>query len=354
MISDTVDSLTFCTIRLANAGVVLPHRACLRLTVRAILAHGALISCLAMLLWTTPARAQETYLSVGTGGTTGLYYQVGKTICAIAATDRVLAKSRCYVVSTQGSASNIRDVIKGALVLGMAQSDTHESAVTGIGSFDKPQTELRSIASLYAEPLVIMVGKDSGIRTVRDLKGKRINIGPVGSGQHGLGSLVIRYVDAENTTRERASTLGADRHGAALCSGSIDAFIYAIGHPSANIQAPAQDCGARLLPIDAELRRQLTQQYGYFIETTIPANTYANNPQEIPTFGPVATIVTAASQSDQIVYDITKALFQSLSTLRATHPAMKDLKPEQMIRAALKAPLHQGAVRYYREQGWLR
>ncbi len=354
MIADTADSLTLSPNRVSNGCVVLLPWAWFRRTTRALLATGALISCAAMLLWTAPTHAQETYLSVGTGATTGLYYQVGKTICAIAAADKVLANKRCYVVSTQGSASNIRDVIKGTLLLGMAQSDTHENAVQGKGGFDEPQTELRSIASLYAEPMVIMVRKNAEIRTVRDLKGKRINIGPQGSGQHGLGNLVIQYLGADQVTQERASTLSSDRHGSALCSGSIDAFIFAIGHPSANIQAPAEDCGARLLPIDTELRQQLTQRYGYFIETTIPANTYANNAQDTPTFGPVATIVTGASQNEQVVYDITKAIFQALPVLRATHPAMKDLKPEQMIRAALKAPLHPGAARYYREQGWLR
>ena len=321
---------------------------------RTICRQWALFHTLAVALCVAPAQAQQVYLSVGTGATTGLYYQVGKAICAIAATNPTLSRNRCYVLSTQGSASNIRDVIKGTLLLGMAQSDTHENAVMGQRNFDKPQPELRSIASLYAEPLVIMVRKDADIRTVKDLKGKRINIGPVGSGQYGLGNLVFQYLDDDKATRERATSLSPDRHGAALCSGSIDAFIFAIGHPSANIQAPAEDCGARLLPVDAELRQQVTRQYSYFIETTIPANTYPNNPKDTPTFGPVATIITSAAQSEQTIYDITKALFQGLNTLRATHPAMKDLKPEQMIQAALKAPLHPGAARYYREQGWLR
>lgn len=333
------------TVRFALKGAGLAWRG---YRARAISGIGALV------LTTTAFAAPTAYLSVGTGATTGLYFSVGKTICAIAAKDANLSASRCYVVSTQGSASNIRDVIKGQLVLGLAQSDTHENAVLGKGTFDKPETELRSIASLYAEPLVIMVRKNSAIQSVRDLNGKRINIGPKGSGQNGLGNLLFDYLQVSSATRQGATTLSSDKHGAALCSNDIDGFIFAIGHPSANIRAPAEDCAARLVPIETSLRQKIISQHSYFIEATIPGNTYPNNPVDVPTFGPVATIVTSTAHTEETIYTVTKALFKQLDALKATHPALKDLQPQQMIQAGLKAPLHPGAIRFYREQGWLR
>lgn len=300
------------------------------------------------------ALAQDSLVSIGTGGTTGLYYAVGQTLCRIVQEKMATQPVRCYAVSTSGSADNIKRLQAGTLFAGMAQSDTQAQAVKGVGVFLSPQANLRSIASLYGEPLVVMVRPDAGLRTLKDLKGQRINIGPSGSGQHSLGVLLFDALGFSKDDMRQATRLGPDVHASALCSRQIDAFLYAIAHPSTNILAAAQDCNAQLLSLDNEVIQAITGTNSALRSAEIPAGTYPNNANAIRTLGPVATLVTSSAQSEEAIYRFTKVMFENLQTLRDVHPALKTLDPQAMTRDGLAAPLHPGAQRYYREQGWLR
>lgn len=306
-----------------------------------------------LLLMANPAKAQTNFITIGTGSTSGLYYAVGQTLCAISLKQQSLEQTRCYAVSTVGSAFNIKEVLSRNLMFGFAQSDTQDDAVKGQGGFKQAQTELRSIVSLYTEPLAVLLQAKSNVRKFAALKGQRINIGPVGSGQYATGLRLFDTLGFSSQDRINVTHLGADKHGSALCSDRIDAFVFSVGHPASNISAPTEDCKAQLLPIDAELRKVILAKYPQYAPAVIPANTYKNNPVDTPTFGPLATLVTSSAQPDAVVYQFTRGLFEHIDFLEKTHPALINLAPKTMISRGLSASLHPGAVRYYRERGWL-
>jgi TRAP transporter TAXI family solute receptor len=151
-----------------------------------------------------------------------------------------------------------------------------------------------------------------------------------------------------------ASELKADEHGPALCDNKIDAFYYGVGHPSANIQDPTTTCGAKLVPITDAAVDALVAKHPYYAKVTIPGGIYANNPQPTPTYGVLATMVTSAKVPADTVYTITKAVFENLDEFKKLHPAFAHLDAKNMVKDGLSAPLHEGALRYYREKGWMK
>jgi TRAP transporter TAXI family solute receptor len=151
-----------------------------------------------------------------------------------------------------------------------------------------------------------------------------------------------------------ASELKADEHGPALCDNKIDAFFYGVGHPSANIQDPTTTCGAKLVAIADPAVDDLVKKHSYYAKVSIPGGIYANNPQPTPTYGVLATMVTSSKESADTVYIITKAVFDNIDEFKKLHPAFAHLDPAHMIKDGLSAPLHEGAVRYYKEKGWMK
>jgi TRAP transporter TAXI family solute receptor len=151
-----------------------------------------------------------------------------------------------------------------------------------------------------------------------------------------------------------AAELKADEHGPALCDGKIDGFFFAVGHPSANIQDPTTSCGAKLLSLTGPAVEKLIASRPYFASATIPGGLYPNNPDPAQTFGVVATVVATSKTSSDTVYQVVKAVFDNFDEFKKLHPALAHLKPESMIKDGLSAPLHEGAVRYYKEKGWIK
>lgn len=299
------------------------------------------------------ARAQDSFITIGTGSTAGLYYGVGQTLCRILSGQTPATSKRCYAIATNGSQDNIERLVAGKLQWGLAQSDTQSQAVKGQGVFKQPLTDLRAVAWLYTEPLAIVVRRDANVKTLSDLKGKRVNIGPTGSGQHGLGMRLFQALGFTPEDLARISQLPPAKHGDALCSQQIDAFLYVIAHPATNISAPLQDCQAQLIGLDPTTIERMVRQDASLQKALIPGGTYASQPLDTWTIGPAATLLTSKTLSEQQVYEATQVVFENLDALRAVHPALSGLKPKTMAQAPHGAPLHPGAARYYRSQGWL-
>jgi hypothetical protein len=150
-----------------------------------------------------------------------------------------------------------------------------------------------------------------------------------------------------------ASELKADEHGPALCDGKIDGFFYGVGHPSANIQDPTTSCGAKLVPITGAAVDKLVAEKPYYAKATIPGGLYPGNADATQTYGVLATVVTSSKAPADSVYQVVKAVFDNFDEFKKLHPALANLKPEDMIKTGLSAPLHEGAVRYYKEKGWM-
>ncbi len=314
------------------------------------LASVALVCALAA----PSAVAQQKFVTIGTGGVTGVYYAVGGAICRLVNKDRAKTGLRCSVESTGGSVYNVNAVKSGELDFGMAQSDVQYQDYNGTGSFKEPDKDLRAVFSVHPEPFTLVARKEANIHSFKDLKGKRVNVGNPGSGTRSAMDELLAAENMKVTDFALASELKADEHGPALCDNKIDAFFYGVGHPSANIQDPTTTCGAQLVPLSDPAVDELVKKHSYYAKVEIPGGIYANNPQPTPTYGVTATMVTSAKVPADVVYIITKAVFDNLDEFKKLHPAFAHLEAPHMIKDGLSAPIHEGALRYYREKGWMK
>ena len=301
------------------------------------------------------AVAQAKFMTIGTGGVTGVYYAAGGAICRLVNKDRAKHGLRCSVESTGGSVFNVNTIRAGELDFGVAQSDVQYNAYKGLKQFEKdgPYTELRSVFSLHPEPFTILARKEAGISSVEDLKGKRFNVGNPGSGTRAAAEELIAALGWKMSDFGLASELKADEHGAALCDNKIDAFFYGVGHPSANIQDPTTTCGAKLVPVTGPAIDKLVATAPYYAKVDIPGGLYAGNANPTPTYGVLATLVTSSKVPDNVVYELTKVVFENFDDFKKLHPALAHLDPKKMIKDGLSAPLHPGAIKYYKEKGWM-
>jgi uncharacterized protein len=306
-------------------------------------------------LWATPASGQQKFITIGTGGVTGVYYAAGGAICRLVNKDRAKHGIRCSVESTGGSVFNVNTIKAGELDLGFAQSDVQFNASKGQGQFkDAAYGDLRAVFSVHPEPFTVLARKEANVKTFADFKGKRFNVGNPGSGTRASMDELLAALGWKATDFALASELKADEHGPALCDGKIDGFFYAVGHPSANIQDPTTSCGAKLVALTGPAVDKLVGEKPYYAKATIPGGLYPNNPDAAQTYGVLATVVTSAKAPADSVYQVVKAVFDNFDEFKKLHPALANLKPESMVTDGLSAPLHEGAVRYYKEKGWVK
>ena len=299
--------------------------------------------------------AQQKFLTIGTGGVTGVYYAAGGAICRLVNKDRAKHGIRCSVESTGGSVFNVNTIKAGELDVGVAQSDVQYNAFKGEGQFKgQPVSELRAVMSLHPEPFTVLARKEANIGSFTDLKGKKFNVGNPGSGTRASLEELIAAMNWKLGDFALASELKADEHGPALCDAKIDGFFYGVGHPSANIQDPTTTCGAKLVSVTGPAVDKLVSSKPYYAYATIPAGMYPNNPQETKTYGVLATLVSSTKVPADTVYTVVKAVFDNFDEFKKLHPALANLKPEDMVKNGNSAPLHEGAARYYREKGWIK
>ncbi len=314
---------------------------------------GAALSAAA---FTAPVAAQQKFITIGTGGVTGVYYAAGGAICRLVNKDRAKHGIRCSVESTGGSVFNVNTIKAGELDLGFAQSDVQFNGVKGVGQFKDAGAygDLRAVFSVHPEPFTVVARKEANVQSFADFKGKRFNVGNPGSGTRSSMEELLGALGWKLGDFGLAAELKADEHGPALCDGKIDGFFYAVGHPSANIQDPTTSCGAKLVPLAGPAVDKLVADKPYFARATIPGGLYPNNPQPTQTYGVLATVVSSAKTPPDTVYQVVKAVFDNFDEFRKLHPALASLNPQNMAKDGLSAPLHEGALRYYREKGWVK
>ena len=299
-----------------------------------------------------PAMATE-YVTIGTGGVTGVYYPTGGSICRLVNKGRKDHGVRCSVESTGGSVYNINTIRAGELEMGVAQSDWQYHAYNGTSKFKKagPFKELRSIFSIHGEPFTVVARADSGIKTFDDLKGKRVNIGNPGSGQRGTMDIVMKAKGWDKSTFKLASELKGSEQSKALCDNKLDAMIYVVGHPSGAMKEATTTCDSVLINVDGPVIDKLVKDNPYYKYTTVPGGMYRGNPDDIKTFGVAATFVTSSKVSEKVIYAVVKSVFENFDTFKKLHPAFANLKKKDMIHNGNSAPLHRGAIKYYKEAG---
>jgi TRAP transporter TAXI family solute receptor len=298
---------------------------------------------------------QQQFVSIGTGGVTGVYYPVGGAICRLMNQTRRDHGIRCSVESTGGSVYNVNAIRGGDLDFGVVQSDVQYQAYNGEGRFAEQgaQENLRALFSLHPEPFNVLARAEAGIETFDDLEGKRVNIGNPGSGQRAIMDVLMERKGWTNDTFALASELAPAEQSAALCDNNIDAFVYSVGHPNGSIQEATATCDAVLVDVTGPEVDALVDEFPYYFKAEVPGGLYPGNEEPTQTFGVGATFVSSTDVSEEAVYTLVKSVFDNFEDFKALHPALAVLEPEIMISSGLSAPLHPGAERYYRERGWL-
>ena len=309
---------------------------------------------------TTIAKSAE-FFSIRTGGPTGVYFQVGNAVCKMVAkiqsadhgrkkgTDKAY---RCSAPSTGGSTYNIGQIMQGELQFGVAQSDWQYHAYNGTRPDKvKPYDKLRAVFSAHPEPFQIIARKGSGIKDWKSLKGKKVNIGNPGSGQRGTFEVLMESHGVDTGYFGSTSELTSSEQSGALCDKKIDAFGYTVGVPNAGVAQSTDGCGASIINLNTDPVKKLVADNPFYAFATIPKGTYKTSKKDVTTFGVMASFVTSADVSDDLVYSVVKAVFENLDDFKKQHPAFANLDPKKMIVDGLSAPLHPGAVKYYKEKG---
>ena len=297
--------------------------------------------------------ADQQFITIGTGGVTGVYYPTGGAICRLVNKGRKDHGVRCSTESTGGSVYNLNTIRAGELDMGVAQSDWQFHAYNGTSKFAEAgaNKKLRAVFSVHPEPFTVVARADSGIKNFGDIKGKRVNIGNPGSGQRGTMEVLMGAMGWTNSDFALASELKASEQASALCDNKIDVMIYTVGHPSGAIKEATTSCESTLVNVTGSTVDKLVADNSYYRTATIPGGMYRGNDADTQTFGVGATFVTSTDVPDNVVYAVVKAVFENFDTFRKLHPAFSNLKKEEMISDGLSAPLHPGAAKYYKEAG---
>jgi TRAP transporter TAXI family solute receptor len=298
---------------------------------------------------------KASFITIGTGGVTGIYYPTGVAICRMINKKFDEYEIKATVESTSGSVFNVNAVLNGDLVFGVVQSDRQYQAYNGLAEWSKygKQTDLRSLFSVHPESITLIASEKSGIREIKDLKGKRVNLGNRGSGYLQNSRDVLRAVGLAEGDDLNAEYAKAVEAPGLLQDERIDAFFYTVGHPNSNIkEATSGRIKVFIVPIRGPDIDKMLERYPYYAESTIARSfyPYAKNTQDIATIGVKATFVTSKNVDEGIVYAITKEVFENFEDFKSLHPAYKVLTKENMLKG-LTAPIHKGALKYYKEAG---
>jgi len=294
------------------------------------------------------------FITIGTGGVTGTYYPTGGAICKLVNIYKKETKIRCSVESTDGSVYNINTIQLGELDFGIAQSDVIYNAINGTGKFkNKPVKELKAVMAIYPELLTLVTRKESNIKSIYDIKDKKINIGNPGSGNEATVLTLLNKLGMSVKDLSYAGQLKSSEMPDALEAKQIDGYFYMVGHPTANIKDAANSTDIRITPISNEKIDELIKERPYFAKANVPAGLYKGSSVNVPTFGVKAVLVTHADVSDKAVYTVVKAIIQNFERFRRLHPAYNNISKESLL-DGITAPLHDGAKRYYKEVGILK
>lgn len=302
-----------------------------------------------------PVAMAEEFITIGTGGVTGVYYPTGGAICRLVNKGRKEHGIRCSVESTGGSVYNINTIREGELEFGVAQSDWQYHAYNGTSKFSDAGAfgDLRAVFSVHPEPFTVVARADAGVSSFADLKGKRVNIGNPGSGQRGTMEVLLEAMGWTTDDFALATELKAAEQSAALCDNQIDAMVYTVGHPSGSIQEASTACDSVLVNVSGDAVTKLVDDNSFYRTASIPGGMYRGSDSDTTTFGVGATFVTSATVSDDAVYAVVSSVFENFDDFKKLHPAFANLKAEEMISDGLSAPLHPGAAKYYKEKGWI-
>ena len=309
-----------------------------------------------VLAFSSAAVSETTFVTIGTGGVTGVYYPTGGAIARLVNKGKKEHGIRASVESTGGSVYNLNAIASGELEMGVAQSDWQYHAYNGTDKFKEkgPNKDLRAVFSVHPEPFTVVARADAGIKNFEDLKGKRVNVGNPGSGQRGTMEVLMEKLGWTMDDFKLASELKPAEQSQALCDNKIDAYVYTVGHPNGSIKEATTSCDAVIVSVTGEVVDALVADNPYYRKATVPGGMYRGTDQDTMTFGVGATFVSSAKVPENVIYVVVKSVFENFEDFKKLHPAFGVLKKEEMVKDGLSAPLHDGAAMYYKEAGLIK
>lgn len=293
------------------------------------------------------------FITIGTGGVTGTYYPTGGAICKMVNKLKKETGIRCSVESTGGSVYNVNTIQAGELDFGIAQSDTVFQAYNGEGKFaGKAITELRSAIAIYPELLAFVVNKESGIKTLADIKGKKVNVDVPGSGTRMTTEIVLDAVGIKMSDLALVNELKSTEGPTMLQDNKIDGYFGVFGHPTANIKDAASSTDIDLVPVDGPAIDALIAKYPYYAKGIISGTFYQGVTNDVPSIGVKAVLVTSDKVSEKVVYTVVKTILNNFGEFKALHPAYKTITKKSLL-DGLSVPQHPGAIKAFKEDGLL-
>jgi len=292
-------------------------------------------------------------VNIGAGGQGGVYLPTGNNICRMLHKDRKRHGIDCFALETRGSVANLKAMRAGDIQMAIAQSDWHYHAYEGSAKFRSagPNKDLRSVFSLYSEPVTLAVHPDSGIKTIHDLKGKVVNIERPGTGTEAYWNLLWSTLGYTNADLERVTQMRTKDAAGALCNMDIDAFLWIVGNPNSITGRAVETCGATVVEVTDPAFDKLVETSSYLRHGVVPGGVYRTTPNDVKTIGLGPTLVTTRDVPEDVVYEFVRAVFENFRAFKNSHIAFSTLRKEEMVKASLTAPLHPGALKYYREAG---
>ena len=319
-------------------------------TVKKVFAAGAVLAAMVVLFTGCNGNSDvegKKFLNIGTGGTAGTYYPIGGAMAEIL--NKEIPGMSASAQSTGASVANVNMLGDGTIDLATVQNDIAYYAANGTEMFvDKKVDGLKGIASLYPETCQFVTLKASGIKSLSELKGKRVAVGAVGSGVEAnvrqiLAAYGISYDDID------AQYLSFAEGASALKDGNVDVAVLTAGYPTASVQDIAAQNPVRLLPVEEEIADALIAQYPFYTKTIIPAGTYVGFNEPVPSVAVMAMLVAGPTVNEELGYKVTKAIFSHLDRLQAAHAVGKQITRDS-VKAGMSLPMNEGAEKYFNEK----
>jgi len=319
----------------------------------------AWMAALFVLVTASPAGARAADLIIGAGTSAKVHISVGRAICRLI--QRSNPGTGCDVTNIDGrhaaeALAVLSEVQNNAIEIGIVPSDWQYYAFQGTGPvefMDVGFDNLRSLFSLHGELFTVIVRRDAGIENLDDLVGKRVNIGNPGSSQRAIMDMVMKAKGWTQKSFQFADELATGEQLLALCHDRVQAVVSIVSHPDESTAKALELCDAKVIAVSGNEIDKLVADNRFLAISDVPMGVYSESEVSVPSFGVMVTAVSSADLDEQTAYDVVKSVFDNLSTMKRLHRALGSLLPGRMITAGLSAPLHPGAIRYYREHGMM-
>lgn len=294
-------------------------------------------------------------VTIVTGSPSGIYYPLGGSMCRLFNLDTPRDGRRCVVIPSIGPVANIELLRGGRADIAIVQSDVLADAVAGKGPFALrgPDDGLRVLFTGHADAFTIVARRELGIHSAGKLRGTRVNMGSPGSGERVSMERIMAALGVTRKEFAEVHEMSLAEQQWALCNNELDAIVYSVGHPNGLIQDVVRICRGVLVDVSGPTIDAMLVRHPEYERAVIHGGMYSSNPIDVRTLGVRAVIVATTRLSDAMAYAVTKAVFDNFDDFRRLHPLFATLAVDSMVDVAGRAPPHSGAVRYYRERGWM-